>query len=473
MRHALWLALVALTACARAPDLPLDPQDARRCPNAGAVTYDCARFSATHNSYSAQPLAALLDGGVRFVELDVHDEDFRAAGDFRVGHALPGWELRRGGGNPDGDRLGDWLDVVAAWSAAHPGHAPITIGIDVKDALDGVGSREDGDADALNQRLVRAFGPRLFTAEDLDAAGTWPGVDALRGRVVVVLSGDRDTRLAYRRQAARSPAVAVDAAGRVVAVHEDDHGALWAWTGRSVDGRIRWLRRTRYDRGREPAVALGPDGALVEVHRSAGDDGLWSHVGRIGEDGAIAWSGAPVRYDEGAEPTVRFEDGRLVALHRDADSDGNRVVRGDLADGAVAWDAPARTWRPRHDKAADHAGARSVRVFTAPDAAMPADTLRCATERVPDARVRFEQVAFVELQPGDPAALRDDGLRFAAAPAGDRDFAAEQLAAGRVVRLWGFDDPAQTAGPTVQLPATDHPFAHWYRAFADRIRASR
>ncbi len=471
------LLLALLAGCRRHAELPLDAEGARQCApiEDGGVPLDCARFRATHNSYSTtvdRSLAAQLDDGVRFLELDVHDEDFRGKGDFEVGHALPGWELRRGGGNPDSDRLGEWLRVVAAWSAAHPGHAPVTVALDLKDDLTDNADASRGDPGALNAQLRAVFGEKLFTPEALEAAGgEWPTVDALRGRILVVLSGDVGTRLDYRRRTAASPAVALAADGRAVAVFEGPHGWLWAWTGhRRADGTFAWTHRARYARGRAPAVAIGAGGEVVVVHASGVDAGLWYRAGRLGPDG-IAWAGSG-RYDEGDAPTVRFEGpGRLVGLHRDPSGQGNRIVRGTLGAAGVAWSAPLRTWRARHDKATDRVAGRFLRVSVGPDASMPAETLRYSSDAVPDARLRFDQLAFVELQPGDPPELADDGLRHAAAPSGDRAFATDQLAAGRIVRWWGFDDGAVSAGVPVHLPATDRPLARWYRAFADKIRA--
>src|SRR3954468_24673951 len=102
--------------------------------------YNHVVVAATHNSYGGKAsgdlgsIAHQLDLGVRFVELDVHDNDFTRFG-YRIGHESPGDEVVHGGGNPAGDRLADWLQAIARWSGNHAGHAPIAVVLDLKDPL--------------------------------------------------------------------------------------------------------------------------------------------------------------------------------------------------------------------------------------------------------------------------------------------------------------------------------------------------
>src|SRR5262249_44693247 len=148
-------------------------------------------FAATHNSYAGGRRASIraqLDGGVRALELDVHDEDFSNAG-FRVGHSFPGDDVFHEDGNPAGDELDAWLGTISTWSLDHRAHAPITLMLDLKDAI--------GELGELDELLVRAFGERVYAAPSL-GDGIWPTVAELRGRILVVLSGDEATRAAYR-----------------------------------------------------------------------------------------------------------------------------------------------------------------------------------------------------------------------------------------------------------------------------------
>lgn len=146
----------------------------------------------THNSYSGGKRGGILrqlDSGVRQLELDVL---WTPRQSFQIGHGLPGWEVDHSDGNPPTNGLEDWLRLIADWGCRHPDHAPLTLVIDAKNDL-----REQIELfDAL---LRRCFGDALFTPGDL-AGGAWPTVDALRGRIVVVLSGDHASRQAYARK---------------------------------------------------------------------------------------------------------------------------------------------------------------------------------------------------------------------------------------------------------------------------------
>src|SRR4051812_7686345 len=111
--------------------------------------------AATHNSYSGGDRGSLthqLDHGVRFVELDVHDNDFGQAG-YRVGHDEPGDAVEHSGGNPPGNGLGEWLQVIADWSAQQRTHVPIVVALDLKDPLTDNPSYRDGNPAALNDAL--------------------------------------------------------------------------------------------------------------------------------------------------------------------------------------------------------------------------------------------------------------------------------------------------------------------------------
>ena len=90
-------------------------------------TYEESRFWTTHNSYSGGPRRSIveqLDAKVRWIEFDVHDTDFVAVGDYRLGHLRPGMEVALGNGNPKTLLLRDWLDVIAEWSARTPPPRP-------------------------------------------------------------------------------------------------------------------------------------------------------------------------------------------------------------------------------------------------------------------------------------------------------------------------------------------------------------
>jgi hypothetical protein len=181
-------------------------------------------FAATHNSYSPGrgTLTAQLDDGVRFLELDINLDDGR----YLIGHGVPGHEVARGNGNPNELELAEWLAVIAAWSDGRPGHAPITIALDLKPDLTEPDNFAGGNLAALNHALRTAFGERLLSARELGAAD-WPALEELHGHVVWVLSGDGATRRGYRLDGGRDPAVALNGSGAVVEVHASRAGDLW------------------------------------------------------------------------------------------------------------------------------------------------------------------------------------------------------------------------------------------------------
>jgi hypothetical protein len=434
------------------------------------LRFNDARFRATHNSYSGPSglsITALLDRGVRFIEFDVHDNDFQSQGDYRIGHDSPGSEVFRGG-NPAVDYLGSWLAVVAGWSRSHPDHAPITVALDLKDPLDDNHSYAEGNLAALNDRLLAAFGAWLFLPSQVGAA--WGTVDSMRGRILTVLSGDLRTRDLYLRDPGRNPAVAMNQGGQVVEVHDSGSGDLWYWTGQlDFPGSISWRRHGRYDTGQTPAVTLRNDGWLVEVHQSESAATLWYHVGHLDGNYEIDWSPSH-RYDTGVLPTVRLTslDGAdLIEIHRSENTSKNwtwdGALGGDFA--SVAWRGNRTTSNPRFDATFSDTGFASVSVFLGVDG----DSLRYATNRLPgDGPIRYEQVAFVECQQGDEDDIACDALQFHAADAGSasgRAWGGDRQAAGKLVRLWGYDDPSYTASPSVSFPATDEPAEAWYEEY--------
>ncbi|MET8160178.1 hypothetical protein ABZT47_27775 [Sphaerisporangium sp. NPDC005289] len=427
-----------------------------------------ATFRATHNSYSGdvdgakKSIAYQLDHGVRFIELDVHDNGYATARDYAIGHDSPGDQVDHAG-NPASNLLRDWLTVIDAWSRQHPTAAPIVVMLDLKDDLTDNPSFAAGNLTALNQELVSVFGPRLSAAEEYPASP--PSVDALRGRVLALLSGDGKTRAEYRRDLGANPAVALNANGQVVEVHDSGAGVLWYWTGRYDNGRVNWLRHGRYDTGQTPAVALNDNGDLVEVHQSQSATTLWYRVGRLDADGEITWS-ASHQYDNGVLPTVAFTSPagtQLREIHRSQNNSQNWTWNGALNTGAstVTWSGNAKTSDARFDKTTSARGTARVHVWTGADGPTPARTLRVDTDRFTGDRVRYRQTAFDEYQKGDAAELQQDAL-FYAAPATESAFITSARQAGRLVRGWDFDSAAMATTPLANYPATNHPYDAWY-----------
>jgi hypothetical protein len=465
-------AAAAVTATtARATTTAPAPRSAPALPGDN-LPFASAVFRATHNSYSGNldgakgSIVSQLNSGVRFIEFDIHDNGYATNHDYSIGHDAPGDLVDHSGGNPASNLLRDWLGTVSAWSAAHPTAAPLLVMLDLKDDLTDNTSFAAGNLAALNQELTGAFGSRLLLARDVPSAlGT---IGSLRGRVLALLSGDAGTRTAYKQDGGYNPAVAINANGQVVEVHDSGSGALWYWTGRyGADGRITWLRHGRYDTGVTPAVALADNGQLVEVHKSPSADTLWYHAGQLAADGEITWS--PSRqYDNGVTPTVAFVNGSATAvheIHRSQSNSQNWDWDGTLNPGTltVSWNTAThgKTSDPLYAKAVATRGTERVSVSTGADGAAPRQTLHYATDRVGSDRIRYPQDAFDEYQDGDAAALAEGAL-FYAAPATDTGFITSSRLAGHVVRGWDFDSASDATDPLANYPATNYPADAWY-----------
>ena len=111
----------------------------------------------------------------------------------------------------------------------HPGHVPITIILDLKSNLSLLSGPDVGNLGAFNQRLKTEFGERLW--RPVDQQGDWPRLAQLRGKVMIVLSGERACRAAYVQDKGDEPTITVDDDGRVLALHQSRSGELWYWTG--------------------------------------------------------------------------------------------------------------------------------------------------------------------------------------------------------------------------------------------------
>jgi hypothetical protein len=436
---------------------------------AASPPFTASVFRATHNSYSGNvdgakdSIAYQLDHGVRFIELDVHDNGYGTAHDYAVGHDSPGNLVDHSGGNPASNNLRDWLAVVNTWSAAHPAAAPIVVMLDLKDDLTDNTSYAAGNLTALNQELESVFGSRLLRAKDYPAGQ--PAVDALRGRVLPLLSGDAGTRAEYKRDVGSHPSVALNGRGQVVEVHDSGAGALWYWTGTyGPDGRVTWLRHGKYDSGQTPAIALNDNGDLVEVHQSQSATTLWYHVGKLGADGEITWQ-ASHQYDNGVLPTVAFTSPggtQLREIHRSQSGSQNWTWNGALSGTTVSWTGNAKTSDARFPSATATSGSRRVTVWAGADGPTSAQTLRVDTDRVAGDRIRYPQVAFDEFQQGDSAELQQGAL-FYGAPATESAFITAARNSGKLVRGWDFDSASQATTPLANYPATNHPYDAWYQ----------
>jgi len=430
-------------------------------------------FLATHNSYSGNVDGAKnsipyqLDHGVRFVELDVHDNDYAANHDYSIGHSSPG-DLVDHVGNPASNLLHDWLAMIAGWSTAHPTHAPLVVMLDLKDDLTDNADFAAGDLTALNEELQTAFGSSLLHPADYVGS---PSVDSLRGRVLPLLSGDAGTRTEYKRDVGYHPAVAVNSRGQIVEVHDSGSGGLWYWTGTyAADGTVTWLRHGKFDSGTTPAVALNDAGQIVEVHQSQTTSALWYHVGQLGSDGEITWQ-ASHQYDSGVTPTVAFTGPTtLVEIHKSQSNSQNWTWNGTLSGATVSWSGNAKTGNALLNKSSATSAGRNITVYNASDGPTEAQTLRYHTSSFSGGRIRYQQTAFDEYQNGDSGQLQQGAL-FYAAPATDSSFIISARQTGHVVRGWDFDSANLATTPLANYPASNTPWAPWYQTMVTNAGA--
>ncbi len=151
-------------------------------------------------NYDAPPLPEQFGrDGVRAVELDVHYMDGR----FGV-FQLSGWEDRS-----TCPWLEDCLAQLRTWSDAHPGHAPIIVYFETKEAT---GTEEFYEhVESFEQALIAAW-PRekAYTPDDLmggdfdDVVSAmkekgWPRLGEVRGKVIMVLHDFGGARHRYTK----------------------------------------------------------------------------------------------------------------------------------------------------------------------------------------------------------------------------------------------------------------------------------
>ncbi|MFC5905724.1 phosphatidylinositol-specific phospholipase C domain-containing protein [Streptacidiphilus monticola] len=197
-RPALWSAAAAAAALLFAAATP-SPAPAA---DTGSLSLAGATGVGLHNTYDPSAftyLAQGLDTGTSMVELDVWD-DF-VTKEWKVSHSNPlgnsnncvdastAAQLYTGSRNKD---LGSCLDDIRVWLAAHPGHGPLVVKLELKagfQATYGLGPAQ------LDATIAAHLGGDVFRPADLigsypslDAAaraGNWPTRNALAGKVIL------------------------------------------------------------------------------------------------------------------------------------------------------------------------------------------------------------------------------------------------------------------------------------------------
>ncbi|MEY9871586.1 hypothetical protein ABH931_001059 [Streptacidiphilus sp. MAP12-33] len=169
----------------------------------GALSLAAGTSVGLHNTYNdtaAFPyLAQALDTGASLIELDTWVDPITH--EWKVSHANPlgnsnncvdassAADLYKGGANKD---LGSCLDDIRIWLAAHPGHAPIMIKLEMKAGFDANADLGPTQLDALVQAHL---GSDVYRPADLMAgyptldaaarANAWPTRAALADKVIL------------------------------------------------------------------------------------------------------------------------------------------------------------------------------------------------------------------------------------------------------------------------------------------------
>jgi hypothetical protein len=192
------LAVLAAAACA----LPLATTPASADDTSG-LSLAAGTSVGIHNTYADTTqfpyLADALDTGASLIELDTWVDPF--TDEWKVSHSNPlgndnncvnasiPADLYQGSANKD---LGSCLDDIRIWLAAHPGHPPIMVKLEMKAGFDATDDLGPAQLDAL---VAAHLGADVYTPSDLmggyptlDAAAkadNWPTRAALAGKVIL------------------------------------------------------------------------------------------------------------------------------------------------------------------------------------------------------------------------------------------------------------------------------------------------
>lgn len=180
-------------------------------PSVSSTPYNRLQFKFSHNSYERDEQiedqltydpVQKYQAGCRGLEFDCHQDKERT----RPTDAWR-WSVHHDGGySPGSPQLEDFLARVHNWSARHPGHDPIAVYVELKDAAGsdslfvrkfdellliklGGGRREKFFTPRDMLQRGRAFGAGNDLVTAAQKAG-WPALGELRDRFIVVITGD-------------------------------------------------------------------------------------------------------------------------------------------------------------------------------------------------------------------------------------------------------------------------------------------
>ena len=207
-------------------------------------------------------------------------------------------------------------------------------------------------------------------------------------------------------------------------------------------------------------------GWVVEVHQSSIRPALFYRIGRLDENHGITW-GSSHEFDAGQQPTIRFldlDENQLVERHLgaiDSSQDWTWTAQIDREAWTIEFDQRNTTEEKRWADESASADIGQIKVWAGPDKTSGSDTLQYESDSGFNGRIRYSQMAFMEIQASFDSALLQESTPFFAAPSGESESAKNWANLGWQTRIWGFSDTdLDEAIP--HFPSTDTPFADWY-----------
>ena len=440
-----------------------------------STPFTLSYWSATHNSYEGEERGTIieqLNGGVRALEYDIHDNDFQRFG-YRLGHLQFGDAVAYGNGNPTNDSLENWLDLINTWSNNNQGHAPLILTIDLKDNLMDNRSYAEGNLAHLNHilesHLDRIWRPNMGL-DDINLA---------RDHIICVLSGDADTRKGYLHDEGRSPALSINDRGDLLEVHDSGAGNLWYWSGAINGNDVIWKRHGRYDSGQRPAVLLHPSNQVIEVHQSESRNRLWASTGTLSAQGELSLNSAR-DFCDGTWPSLKWlntSQGEFSLRYERSGRQYERRATANFTQNRIDWEAERELpyTEDLHDRNVSRFQEGLYQVsHLAGTSEFPENTLWLSVSaygvNVAEMPIRYEQVCSVEWQRNE---YNDSllGLQvFGALPSGDYSRLPQNIKANKIVRAWEYSG----RNPSIsvpQIPSVDYPFREDYQIFMEALGA--
>lgn len=160
------------------------------------VLYNKAIFKTSHNSYSGNlcgkkgSIQKQLNNGILAIELDIY-----GLRDFQIGHKFPGHEVDLKCNDIEEEfSLECWLGLIKKWSDdQQKKHLPITLFLDVRLISE---HSKYYEYDQLNNLIEKIFKDSIFSPKDL-VNDDWPNIEKLRGKIIIVLTGDKGVKWHY------------------------------------------------------------------------------------------------------------------------------------------------------------------------------------------------------------------------------------------------------------------------------------